>query len=306
MKIDVAIQSFKKPELLLYTLLSLKAHSASHIDTVWINDDGSNDEAVNFYKSNEFAHSLKPWIIVVRKNTHRVGWWYWPVKNMRPKCLSILRRIAHSFRCFIRVGKLKTTRHNIRYQWAIDNTDKQFIFLIHDDVFFKKDLLGLYLEHSNTTNQSLSLIGDLGQCWRCGYQNSCTPKKLMSGIKPSPDWPIDTNSQSNRWPCRINEWCCLLSVQAAKTIEAKYDVLFGNYENGGDIGAYWFYLAHIESMGFSDPLPDINLRSEYYIHADGGSGHSVWVDQGDGKKVYDANKIKSMLLDEFGFSWPND
>ena len=51
MKIDVAIQSFKKPELLLYTLLSLKKVSQDKIDQIWIQDDSDDPEVVDFYKS---------------------------------------------------------------------------------------------------------------------------------------------------------------------------------------------------------------------------------------------------------------
>lgn len=44
MKVDIAIQSYRKPELLILTLLSLKSFSGEHIDTVFINDDGSSVE----------------------------------------------------------------------------------------------------------------------------------------------------------------------------------------------------------------------------------------------------------------------
>ena len=37
MKVDVAVQSYKKPESLVYTLLSLKKHCGKHIDTIYIN-----------------------------------------------------------------------------------------------------------------------------------------------------------------------------------------------------------------------------------------------------------------------------
>lgn len=35
MKVDVAIQSYKKPESLVYTLLSLKKHYGEHIVTTY-------------------------------------------------------------------------------------------------------------------------------------------------------------------------------------------------------------------------------------------------------------------------------
>lgn len=306
MKIDVAVQSYRKPELLLYTLLSLKAHSAHLIDTVWINDDGSDDWVVSFYDSPIFTQLLDPWKVRVRRNSHRMGWWFWPVVKKYPLYLSVSKRIMHSLRCFLKARRFSAERENIRYQWAIDNTDKNYLFIIHDDVFFKGDVLGVYIKYMRSLQGLVSIIGDLGQCWRCGYKNECTPELLESGNVPDPIWPVDTVSKSNAWPCRVNEWCCLLNVTTAKMIEKKHHVLFGNFDNGGDIGAYWFYLAHNEGYNFGDPLARREQREMYYVHADGGSGHSVWVDQGNGKKIYDSKLIREMLESEFNFKWPLD
>ena len=85
MKVDVIIQSFKKPELLFYTLLSLKKHSEQHIHTIWINDDSDNDSVMDFYKSEIFQKALEPWVIMTRKNTQRGGWWFTPVKGLYPR-----------------------------------------------------------------------------------------------------------------------------------------------------------------------------------------------------------------------------
>ena len=46
MKIDVAVQSYRKPESLIYTLFSLHRHSRDAIDTVWINDDRSGGDVI--------------------------------------------------------------------------------------------------------------------------------------------------------------------------------------------------------------------------------------------------------------------
>jgi hypothetical protein len=71
MKVDVIIQSFKKPELLLYSL-SLKKHSEQHIHTIWINDDSDNDSVMDFYKSEIFQKALEPWVIMTRKTLREV------------------------------------------------------------------------------------------------------------------------------------------------------------------------------------------------------------------------------------------
>lgn len=41
MKIDVAVPSYKKPESLIYTLMTLKKVAGDLIDAVYINDDCS-------------------------------------------------------------------------------------------------------------------------------------------------------------------------------------------------------------------------------------------------------------------------
>ena len=53
-KIDVAIPSYKKPESLIYTVLSLKKHCEDLIDTIYINDDCSGDESIAFYQDKAF------------------------------------------------------------------------------------------------------------------------------------------------------------------------------------------------------------------------------------------------------------
>ncbi len=96
------------------------------------------------------------------------------------------------------------------------------------------------------------IVGDLGQCWRCEYSSAgCTPYKVDNGILPSPAWPdIEPTMNGHRWPCRINEWCCLLSKDAADYIERKHKVLYGSYDNHGDISAYWFALLNREHYEF--------------------------------------------------------
>ena len=48
-KIDVSINSYKKPESLIYTLMTLKKTSGDLIDRVYINDDCSGNGAIELY-----------------------------------------------------------------------------------------------------------------------------------------------------------------------------------------------------------------------------------------------------------------
>lgn len=302
--VDVAVQSYRKPELLLLTLLSLRAHSARHVDTVWINDDQSDAWVVDAYRSQEFAQALAPWRIRVRQNTVRTGWWYRPVKGVRHRYMPPRRRLRHWWRSVTDSRYAPVRRHDIRYQWAIDSTDKTFVYVIHDDVFFRADVLGTYLD-AIAALQRPSVVGELGQCWRCGWSRmGCTPAAVSSGRLPSTQWPANPDETGDPWPCRMNEWSALVCVDAAQQVEAEHGVLFGNYDNRGDVGAYWFAVAHRMGFEFADPLPTTEQRAAQYVHGDGGSGHSVWVDQGSGKKVYDRVRVIRNLERDFGFAWP--
>ena len=301
MKIDVAIQSYKKPELLIYTLLSLKKYCEKHIDTIYINDDGSTDEQFSLYTSKEFRNAISPIKIKTRKNSIRMGWWYAPVKGLAPKWGNSIERILKNIKFSIKSKSIDAERSNIRYQWAIDNTDKKFLFILHDDVVFYDDVIDLYLKHIQSMKNP-GAVGDLGQCWRCGYSTKgCTPEKILKGYIPDKSWPDYKNDPKNRWPCRLNEWCLMISVDAAKFIEKHDSVLFGNYDNKGDIGAYWFSRLIKHKFSFSDPTLLEKNKKNFYMHADGGSGHSAWVDQGNGIVRYDSTVVVQKLWKDFSF-----
>ncbi|MEE3660420.1 hypothetical protein V2I52_00505 [Brenneria sp. g21c3] len=303
MKVDVAVCSYKKPELLFKTLLSLKKVSEKFIDTIWICDDGGNDDsAIDFYNSDLFKNSLKPWKVNVRENTQRGGWWFTPVKGLKPTYLSFSKRIAYSIRGKIKGTGFSILRENVRYQWAIDSTDKEYLFVIHDDVDFYADVIDLMLR-SLLTMEKPGIAGDLGQCWRCEYSaRGCTPLKVSHGDYPSRYWPNkEPESSGTNWPCRMNEWCCILNVQTARYIEKKYDVLYGWFDNSGDTSAYWFYLLIKEGYQFSS-IAEYGSNT-YYLHADGGSGHSYWVDQGEGKKIYKKEIVIKEIQEKFNIKF---
>ena len=72
MKIDVAVPSYKKPESLLYTLMTLKKVAGDLIDAVYINDDCSNDGSVEIYNDRRVREYFSPWKLNVRVNTRNV------------------------------------------------------------------------------------------------------------------------------------------------------------------------------------------------------------------------------------------
>ena len=67
-----------------------------------------------------------------------------------------------------------------------------------------------------------------------------------------------------------------------------------------DTGAYWFGMLVNLGYKFADPFIASGQKvTDYYDHAwQGHSGHSVWVDQGDGKAKYDNREIIERIKNE--------
>jgi hypothetical protein len=303
MKIDVAVQSYKKPESLIYSLLSLHRYCREHIDEVWINDDCSGGDVLSIYRALDESGALYPWKIRVRENTVRVGWWVSFVRGFNPKYLNFWFKLKRMLWNFYKNRSIYVTQEDIRYQWAILNTKKKYLFVMHDDIEFKDDIISLYLRSMNQ-NCNVAIVGDLGQCWRCDFNSDgCTPSKILNGDFPSSIWPCTKIlPNSHAWACRINEWSALIRVDIARDLTKTESIFFGNCDNQGDISAYWFSRVVEAGYGFDDPLPTIQSRLNYYKHWDGGiTGHSTWVDQGKGKSSYDGERLRSDLKREFGF-----
>lgn len=127
-KIDVAVQSYKKPESLIYTLLSLKQVSEDLIDTIYIQDDLSGNKILNYYQSVYFQEFMKPIRVVV-------------VENEKKGLLSKTMFTHEMIKASGKFWKMKYKSDNIRYQYAINHTDKKYLLLIHDDILFYKDVI---------------------------------------------------------------------------------------------------------------------------------------------------------------------
>ncbi len=311
-KIDVAIQSYKKPESLILTLLYLKKYMNDMIDTIYINDDCSKDGTLSFYDK-KFIDTMKPINILIRENSKPSGYTHTCMTKESFKKKKFIKKLQLIGHVLIKRCKFYQTDNDIRYQWAINSTHKKYIFLIHDDMLFFGNVLEVYLNEIKN-NPNMAIVGDLGGSRRCPFgpcgTKECSAKKIMNGYRPTKKYPI-TGKKSffhtllgryNR-SCRINEWCCVLNVEIARKLVREEGTYFGNYEGGGDVGTFWFDRIINKGYEFSDPLPTKADRDKYYLHWwIGHSGHSVWVNEdGTGKKEYEKNIILRKLYDEFGY-----
>ena len=109
-KVDVAIQSYKKPESLLYTLMCLKECCGDRIDTVYINDDCSGPGAAGHYTSAEVLDYFRDWTIRFRHNTRPVRWQRLLVSGYRPAYIDSVELFARKASYLARQGRL-SCRH---------------------------------------------------------------------------------------------------------------------------------------------------------------------------------------------------
>ena len=313
-KIDVAVQSYKKPESLIYTLLSLKKHCGEHIDTIYINDDCSGDEVISCYKDEEFLNLMKPIKIKIRVNKKKGGYKHTLITKEVFKKRNIIQKLQLLLSAFVKRAKFYSSTEEIRYQWAINNTDKKYLFIIHDDIKFNDDVAKIYINELNK-DSNMAIVGDFAGSHRCPYgpcgTKECNPQRIISGYRPSKDWPVTGSYQSifhlilgrKKRNCRINEWCCMINVEIAKKIGNQYGVYFGNVEFGGDTAVYWFEKILKKGYHFNDPIK-IEIRKLFYQHCwQGHAGHAVWVkqDMNAEKAVYQKDYIKECIEKEFNY-----
>ena len=304
-KVDVAIQSYKKPESLIYTLLSLQKYSKTHIDCIYINDDQSGAETLRYYTDPRFLQRMAPIQIKLRVNKKHFPPAEFIYTYSKEPLLPFSLRKAVRFMRKILSG-MCTTTDDIRYQWAINQSNHSKLLIIHDDIEFHADVVSYYVKQFKK-DPNLIVVGPLGQCNRCSHAaEGCTPAQIMKGIFPSDIFPktrpfVGSKKQYER-ACRINEWCCMIDVPKARKIAAH----FGNYADGADVAAFWFGEIIKAGYAYLDPHPTPEEQSAYFLHCwQGHSGHSVWEDQGLGIKIYQKDMIKQRIKDEFGYDLDN-
>lgn len=313
-QIDAAIQSYKKPESLIYSLLSLKkslnldggGYQDFYLDTVWIDDDLSGEDTVKHYTDEAFIKAMAPIKIKVRVNKKKfrpgrtVLTWPMPpyIKDFLPKDLK------RYIKAFLSFGL--TTEDDIRYQWAINNTKAKKLFILHDDILFNGNIIKKYLDTFNSNN-NLIAVGDFGMCNICPHSNTCSPEKILNKVYPSPIYPKTKRRECTELRlftrdyerlCRINECCCMIDLEKNKTLKSH----FGNYIDGGDVACFWFEEVFHSKYDFTDPLLSQEEKLKYYNHPwQGHTGHSVWEDQGEGIYPYDKELINKKLLEDFNY-----
>jgi hypothetical protein len=245
--VDVAINIFAKPFQTALALLSLLKYSAKRIDRLYLQVEpvGSRYDALSPYAVAGYLREQGRRVAVFQPEI-------WLATD--PADAARLRDDAY--------------RLAIRYQYAFEHTDKQFLFILHNDVLFKRDIIGAMLERIG----GAFAIGQIGQCWNCPLREAelaraaglgslaCAPERYQDyrpdagclrflyeeaekraiSVRPylagliGPDG-TDGRYAEQGWPlpeCRVNEWGCLGDVrQTAPLTFPQGEILpFGAFE----------------------------------------------------------------------------
>ena len=257
--IDVAMNIFAKPYQTALSVLSLLKHSGEHVGNVWLQFEpyGSQHDIVSPYAIAQYLTGM----IGDRCRVFQPDYWL----DLNAADPARLDDAAY--------------RYGIRYQYAFEHSMSRRLFLMHNDVLVLQDVLGFMLEQMGEA----VAVGHLGQCWNCpAHVGELTREVMGRGpcgaeqyMEFRPDYgqlqqlyvlaqqkgifarPYDRGFagifDQQPWPlpeCRINEWACLLDLEASRPVCVPNGPVLppGAYRQCGpvclDIGVEWFRGMH--------------------------------------------------------------
>ncbi|MDR3569352.1 MAG: hypothetical protein P4L43_15095 [Syntrophobacteraceae bacterium] len=261
--VDVIINVYGKPWQTLCTLKSLLKHSGDRIDKIYIIKEKQHPYGDNVDWICEYFDN----VLIFTPDTYK--YWYKRVNCYFKRC-----------------------RYRVRYQYGIENSNKTFVFITHNDVLYTGDILGDMLSGIGDN----AGIGEIGQCWNCPAQvkgvcsgerfNEYNPsyndviKLGLPYIRTVQD-KIDRKNPKPLPECRLNEWACLINrnIVMRECRPNGDSPLFG--QTGMDSGDIWFRSLHIKGYKFayykkhykhcywsSEPGYGTQLSKELYVRAE--------------------------------------
>jgi hypothetical protein len=146
-------------------------------------------------------------------------------------------------------------RRSIRYQRAWEDTDKDFLFIMHNDCLFTSDIIGGMLDILNT--QPYVGVGRVGQCWNCpanhakvcngdlheSYNPSYSEVVELINMYPSPRTTLDRIDPTSPMPlpeCRLNEFGCMINVGRLRHLVSPHGDIPPFGMMALDIGTDWY------------------------------------------------------------------
>jgi hypothetical protein len=280
-QVDIAINVYGKPQQTAVTLLSLLEHSGEHIGRVHL----------TLERRQPFRADFEPLLkhLGTRVVLHRPSFWF-GVRPQRSKWLM----------------HLGAYRRSLRYQHAWETSNASFLFVTHNDVLYKDDIIGAM--HQRIKGNVA--VGPVGQCWNCpaSYAQRCSPDRFTHYRPAYAEWrqlaaeyPGPRAAHYDRvvdpqrpWPlpeCRVNEWSMLVDLQRARPLtmpQGKAVPLGALY--GLDIGTQWFH--DVLNAGATVEHFDIAQYAKHAWASATGGGHAALAD----RALYDAQEAQATAL----------
>jgi hypothetical protein len=208
----------------------------------------------------------------------------------------------------------KPYRQSLRYQYAWETSERQFLFITHNDVLYSGDVIGALLDRI----PGHVAAGPVGQCWNCPASSAgaCAPDRF-STFRPSyEEWrtlaaryPGPRVAHYTRvvdpiapWPlpeCRVNEWTALIDLQLARplTMPRGRAIPLGAL-HGLDIGTQWFH--DVLHAGALVRHVDVAPYATHAWASDTGGGHAAFSDPA----VYDLEEERARHVLREQYNWP--
>jgi hypothetical protein len=270
MLIDVAINYYGKPYHTMTAIGSLLEHSGAHIDKVFLIREMKQPKGGEIITALLERHD---WNVEIFTPRYYFGW-------RRHRGLFPMRR--------------REFRWSLRYQYALEHSDKRYVFLTHNDVLFLGDVLQPMLDLMNAGG--FAGVGDIGACWKCpakaaslchAHRPSDLRLTLAEALELYERFPSQHRQPNvsrldpvNPVPfpeCRLNEWLALLDKDAyLREVKPRGDTEpFGAYTLG-DVGIAWFRSMLHKGYSFA------HVAGPYrhlWTASRGGGGHEALFDR---------------------------
>lgn len=250
-QVDVVINVYGKPWQTLCSLKSLLKHSGEHIDKIYFIEE----------KNQPYNDDVK-WVLKEFENIiHYIPTTY------------VFTPGTNAFGDLI----IPENRYNFRYQYGIENSDKKYVFIMHNDILFTGDIVGEMLNEIN----DCAGIGLIGQCWNCpAFSANLCGGDRYEKYNPTYSEIIDLCkthvpsrytqftsliSQIQPMPlpeCRLNEFACLVNTEIAikESFPNGDSTFFGSYDIL-DLGDAWFRQLVLKGYRFKNY--DINRTATH-------------------------------------------
>ncbi|MCF0051622.1 hypothetical protein LXM25_16255 [Dyadobacter sp. LJ53] len=261
-QVDVGIAFYGKPYQTIVTIKSLIQHSGQYIDKIYISRERRqpHNDYIGIFKVVDYFRNDPNVRLVIHYPYHHLG-------------LGVID---------LQRAKNDTSwRQSIMYQYALETTKKNYLCIMHNDMLFHDDMIGIMLQQMTTGPENLIGIGSIGQCWSCpagsDWANKCNPHVYEDFVPTyqeameiteayaTPRQQIQKNVISGGRvhimpECRLNEYCAMINVESYRreTIPDGDIGCYGGNWGGVDNATVWSHDVYQKGYRFK------HLRLEDY------------------------------------------